>query len=401
MPKILNKSRRKKTKIMKKITLLLILSFIAISTQAQNKLLSSISEYYDSLTSTWKKSSGSNYKYDNNNNLIEDQGFYFDENGVGKDDGKILFTYNTNNKITEELYYSWNETTNQYEVDERDTYQYVSNRLTEISYQEWINGNWVNDGKYIVTYNTNNLPEMVVELSWNGIQWVNEFQTTYTYNTNNKIISDIEQNWENSQWVNSRKALYIYNINNKLTAVEGANWDKFNNNWVADDENVFDYVLDTTGNRISSKESSYDVAYTYDTTQLLSSFAHPFKDKTGLDYFGEDFPYVNKLLSETSNNGTNRITYNYNSAITLSTPNIEKASATLTVYPNPTIDILNIENPTTLLISKIIVTDMTGKKVLEQNNAGAVNVQYLAKGIYVLEALVGDKKETRKFIKDK
>jgi hypothetical protein len=69
------------------------------------------------------------------------------------------------------------------------------------------------------------------------------------------------------------------------------------------------------------------------------------------------------------------------------------------MYPNPTQTTLNISSKTT--IDKIIVTDLTGKKVLDQNqNTTQVNVQNLAKGIYILEVYMGEDKETRKFIKE-
>ena len=70
------------------------------------------------------------------------------------------------------------------------------------------------------------------------------------------------------------------------------------------------------------------------------------------------------------------------------------------IYPNPTQDYLNIQNKSNKIIDKVIVTDLTGKKVLEQNNSSQLNVEKLAKGMYVLEVVVGENKETRKFIKE-
>jgi hypothetical protein len=385
--------------MMKKITMLILLTIATLTTKAQNKLLSSIGEYFDNSSGTWTKSDGSNYYYDTNNNLIEERDFRVNDNGQWENDGKIVYTYNTNNKVTEEVCYAWNKVTNQYEIDERATYKYVSNRLSEILIQEWINSSWVDEGKVSITYNTNNLPQTVIELFKEDSEWF-EIRTTYTYNANNRLVSDVEEEWDGTQWVNSRKALYTYNSNNKLTTIEGADWDKFNNNWVADDENVFDYVLDTNGNRISSTESGYKTDYTYDTTQFMSSFAHPFKDKTGVDYFPEGFPYINKLLSEAYNSGGSRTTYNYNSTITLSTAKIEDATASINVYPNPTKAFLNIALSSQTDIDNVFVTDMTGRKLIKQSNTNQLNVQNLAKGIYVLEAWVGDQKETKKFVKE-
>lgn len=182
--------------------------------------------------------------------------------------------------------------------------------------------------------------------------------------------------------------------------MRGADWDEFNNNWRADLNNAYEYTLDAQGNRIRSVESTYEQNFTYDPFALMSSFAHPFKDKTGLDYFTEDYPYINKLLTTTSSGGANRITYNYNSSITLDTKAAGILDKSITVYPNPTTDFLNIQNQSNSTIDKMIVIDLTGKKIFEQNNSNPIDVQNLSKGMYVLEVISGGNKMVEKFIKE-
>ena len=80
---------------MKKILLISLLFFSAIYVQGQNKLESSINEYYDG--AVWYMETGVNYEYDANNNLITETHFYWDEtNWVAN--GKIIYTYNAGNK---------------------------------------------------------------------------------------------------------------------------------------------------------------------------------------------------------------------------------------------------------------------------------------------------------------
>lgn len=387
--------------------------FTTISLQAQNKLLSSISQY-NSL-GTWENSYANNYEYDTNNNLVGETGLRW-ANGVWKRSSVETYSYNSNNKVTQDTYEDWNPETNAVDYKGRTNYGYTDNRITLIEGQEWKNSNWVNEYKITVTYNSNNLPNELIEFEWIGSQWVNEERTTYTYNANGKIISSVFEEWLGSQWVNSEKTVYTYNINNKLITDRGADWDDFNGNWAQNGDKT-EYEWDATGNktqdidyyRYDGNNYQYKDEYTYDTTKLMSSFAHPFKDKTGFDYFEEGgFPYVNKLLSENSfsyNSITNsfeissRTTYNYNNAITLSTDSFKKEVATITVYPNPTSDYINIHSESNTGIDTIIVTDLSGKKVLEQNKTSRVDVQNLSKGIYLLQISVGDNKETRKFIK--
>ncbi len=390
---------------MKKITFFSLIVFTTIITNAQDKLLSSISQFNNN--GIWENSFGANYEYDSNKNLTVETGLAF-EAGSWKIDSKSTYSYNASNRVIQEIEQNRNTVTNELEDDYRNTYNYTNGKLASIFFQEWLNGSWFNEYLIVASYNGNNMPDVVYEYNWVSGQWIDDRRTTYTYNASNKVISDIEQKWVNNQWVNDRKALYTYNASNKLITVQGADWDVFNNNWKADTQNVYDYVLDANGNRTSSTESGYRSDYTYDTTKLISNFAHPFKDKTGVDYFTEDFPYVNKVLTQNNpffNTLTNafedssRTTYNYNSVITLSTDTFEKAIASIKVYPNPTQDYLNIKNTSDAEIEQLTVTDLSGKKVLQQNNASKIDVQNLTKGLYLLQVFSGETTYHTKFVK--
>ncbi len=221
------------------------------------------------------------------------------------------------------------------------------------------------------------------------------------------------EDWVNSQWVNSGKSLIAYDGNNKILNIRYADWDDFNLLWK--EYYRTDYVLDATGNRISEENTDiiantkYKLEGNYDLSSFMSNFAHHLKDKTGLDYLFEDFPCVNKILStsqywfDTSTNAYNengRTTYNYNSSITLSMDQPEIVNAKITVFPNPTTSILNLDFSNTVTIDKIVVVDDTGKIVLQQNqNTSQVNVEKLAEGLYILEAYFGKDKFTSKFVK--
>ncbi len=72
----------------------------------------------------------------------------------------------------------------------------------------------------------------------------------------------------------------------------------------------------------------------------------------------------------------------------------------LLIYPNPTNSFLNIKSFNTTFFEKIVITDLTGKIILEQSeNTNQINVKNLANGMYFLKAKINDKTITRKFIK--
>jgi BspA type Leucine rich repeat region (6 copies)/Concanavalin A-like lectin/glucanases superfamily/Secretion system C-terminal sorting domain/Ig-like domain CHU_C associated len=72
----------------------------------------------------------------------------------------------------------------------------------------------------------------------------------------------------------------------------------------------------------------------------------------------------------------------------------------LKLYPNPTSHVLNLSISNNKTIDKVIVSDMSGKKLLERNNETQIDVQNLANGMYLLEVFMGNKKEVSKFIKE-
>ena len=70
------------------------------------------------------------------------------------------------------------------------------------------------------------------------------------------------------------------------------------------------------------------------------------------------------------------------------------------VYPNPAKTILTLHYASNTILDKIVVTDLTGKQIITQTqNTKEINVADLASGIYIIEAVSGDKKFTSKFVK--
>lgn len=379
---------------MKKITLVMLIAF-TITIHGQNKLLSSIQESYNN--GSWEKSYGINYEYDTDNNLTTETDLNWNAVGsVWEIAGKITYSYTTNNKVTQEIIQEWNSTTNAFENRGKTSYTYTNGQVTEIIYYEWTSPNWVFKDKTVISYNANNLPNGALSYLWNGTQWVNDGRYTTTFNANQKVTEDLGEKWINLNWSNDYKTLYTYNSDNKLITVRYASWDMsdpFNNRWAENERN--DYELDTNGNRTKTTTSyggSIDKReYNYDTSSLMASFANPFKDKSGIDYFAEDYPYVNKVLGYNefryntqtiSFEQNGRTTYNYNSAITLSTKTNEIDSKKIAIYPNPTNATITVSE----YINNLEVFDIAGKKVKAfPTPSTSFDVSNLKKGVYFLK----------------
>ena len=79
----------------------------------------------------------------------------------------------------------------------------------------------------------------------------------------------------------------------------------------------------------------------------------------------------------------------------------------MSVWPNPANDVLNIEFSHTELVSasqtnyNIIITDVVGREVLQQQYNKAVDVSSLQNGIYFLSVYKNNTLlQTKKFIKE-
>jgi hypothetical protein len=69
----------------------------------------------------------------------------------------------------------------------------------------------------------------------------------------------------------------------------------------------------------------------------------------------------------------------------LGTAEFENTTNTISLYPNPAHEVLNISS--TNSITKIEVYDMQGRNVASNNNASNVNVEGLVKGVYIVKVM--------------
>ena len=132
--------------------------------------------------------------------------------------------------------------------------------------------------------------------------------------------------------------------------------------WMPADKTEYAYV-----NAFIKKEFYYDngafvLEYeeinTFDTWPLMADFAHPFKDKNGVDYLFSTNGIMNKIVSTTFSDS--RTTYNYGES-TAGIPGFNLAN--VQVHPNPATDILNVSIQSGLIF-KIDLYNLLGKKCL-------------------------------------
>ena len=86
-----------------------------------------------------------------------------------------------------------------------------------------------------------------------------------------------------------------------------------------------------------------------------------------------------------------------NSTITLGNQNFDLESA-ISVYPNPSSDILHIQMPTTSTLEKVMVYNSLGQKVME-NTALEFSISSLSIGVHYLDIQTTEGVFHKKFIK--
>lgn len=369
-------------KMKKNLHAIVVLLTITLS-YAQTKIKSSILQDYDG--SVYINDYGYNYEYDLNGNLISQSAFVWVD-PKWQQSYKITYTYNTNNQVIEKIEQLWRDS--QYVNSEKTTYTYANNLVTQILGQDWTNGLWINSYRTTLTYNNNNQLLFFVIQDWTGTQWINKFKDDLTY-TEDKLTGVSSEEWVNTKWVVSNTSSFTYTSNNNImTQVI---------NLSTGGKEMIDYVLDPNGNRIRRTRSFNGAErskreYNYDTSALLSSIYHPFKDKIGIDYVYEDFPHIHKITDitfffyNTSMGFTiaYRTIYDYDNQITLKVQDFESVN-NINIYPNPSSDFILING--LHKTETVKVYNLSGKVIMKKNvdPGQRIDVQGLISGVYLVK----------------
>ena len=384
---------------MKKITFLLF-TLITTTFLAQDKLTSSLSEYF--YGTDWVSSNKATFTYDNDNNLTEEVEFYWDSStSKWIKSYASIYVYNNDNRVISETYENYDATGNINEEQYKTINTYNSSGdLSQILNQKSVNSNWVDEGKFVLSYTGNKLSS-ALGYEWNGANWVfgdDSSRITITYNANGKVYISKSDSWDGTNWIDSDRTVYTYDANDRIILEDGQTWNGVN--WVTDYKS--EYTYDANGNAVIEKDYYLDnnvliegeeETITFDTSKLMSSYAHPFRDKTGIDFIFSADGIFNKILQRSS--ATYRTTYNYDEA-TAGTHDFSLVN--FAIYPNPATSVLHIDN-SNFTIKNVEVYNVLGKKIITSNK-NQLNIENLVNGVYLLK--VQDDKgnmATKRFVK--
>jgi hypothetical protein len=121
----------------------------------------------------------------------------------------------------------------------------------------------------------------------------------------------------------------------------------------------------------------------------MTDYHHPFKEQTLLDFFfdeGQNYSYINKLLSETINDSRTTFFYENDEVASVKENNV----LTIKVFPNPTKDNISITGKG-ILNSTIELYNILGEKVFSTKRS-KFSIKNFSNGMYFLKVNTMDGK---------
>ena len=148
---------------------------------------------WDTNTQAWSTAAVvETYVYDSRANLTSET---FADSATAQLTSRSLYTYNSQNRNTEELY------------------------------QRWQNGAWVNAGRYVTIYDAQGNSTQELDQQWQNGAWTttlgNQHLNTYT---NNVLTEQITKNWANGVFENQERIVFTI-VNGQWTELVQQTWE--------------------------------------------------------------------------------------------------------------------------------------------------------------------------------
>lgn len=228
-----------------------------------------------------------------------------------------------------------------------------------------------------------------------GASWTEISTGLQTLNANSDMIFKLVENPLNANQMSiaSNKGIYT-------TTDGGANWTRINNTFA---HNVKHSTI-TDGHIMvathDSDTSQFGLRYSKDNGQTWTSIAdEEMMSLSSSSVFGStDFDFYGEFVDiyvTTSGLGVIKYTLDLNT-MSVGDPELI-AGSTVSIYPNPATDVVNIASKED--ITSVEIIGLSGQKLITSNEK-QINVSHLNKGIYIVKiTTVNGKTETKKLIK--
>ena len=271
----------------------------------------------------WDTSGLASYEYDGNQNVTKVR--FQSWGGTAWVNGsQFLFTYNMDDFLDTLTFQFWGGSA--WDNFYRNISEYdISGNLTSETTQTFA-VDWENSSKTVLEYDGDGNRTIFRTQDWFMNDWLNSFQFVYGFDQNNNEISQLKQDWYNGDWEDGYRITNTYNVDNDLTLTLREDWNGIN--WINNFQDIYEYIPSA----ITIITSQY-----WDGTDWINEFR--------FDEFNDQFEniiYTNNLEWDGSDwVNTDQMFFYYE--IIISNKDLEKQSADLQVFPNPSNGILMLD----------------------------------------------------------
>ena len=146
-----------------------------------------------------------NYEYDFAGNVLEALGEEYLYGDVWVPDAKASYSYE-GGELSEVIYQNWDD--GDWVNETKEVYNYNGD-VTTVLYWDWNGSNWSSDELWTYT-RTGNTLEVLIQYMQGGA-WQNDEKETYTLDFDEHVTEILYELWQNNAWVNFEKVIYQYN----------------------------------------------------------------------------------------------------------------------------------------------------------------------------------------------
>ena len=188
---------------------------------------------------TWETTDGEKYRtvytYDEYDYYLIEEYTKVDEGDGWVDFSMIMYEYDFNGNVLEAVAMSVDDS-GVMENDSRASFTYDGDQLSEVVYQEWENGAWLNETKEV--YNYSGDVTTVLYWDWNGNNWSSDELWTYTRTDN--TIELVMQYMQGGAWQNMERCTYTLDFDDNILEILVEFWVN-NTMWEFHQKNVYHY----------------------------------------------------------------------------------------------------------------------------------------------------------------
>ncbi|WP_276133414.1 T9SS type A sorting domain-containing protein [Polluticoccus soli] len=289
--------------------------------------------------------------------------------------------YDANGNLSIEYVLGWNNSTNAWDTLTRKHYGYNGqNQLIADSIYVYSSADFMNRTEYSLDGNGNQV-EIALFQRQSG-SWIPQYLEKHTYDALNNLTTNYGQQYDQttSSWVDNSFDTFAYNNHHVYHFTENWFWNTTTSSWEYTTREL--RTLNAAGDRVMIQDmKQWDAqTSTWEDNAVIewayTAMGHPSNGVISIDFGGTPFEVGN----------VNVFYEQYND---LHIGDTKEKTSTLSLYPNPATNIINLEWAQPLHDAKISLTNMMGQQVYQTNqpvNGSSMSVQIdqLPAGTYLL-----------------